>query len=39
MRGANRLVWGTLPTNEAANRLYDSTGAKRSEWIEYELEL
>jgi GNAT superfamily N-acetyltransferase len=38
-RSAHRLEWGTQPTNEAAKRLYDSTGAKRSEWIEYELEL
>jgi ribosomal protein S18 acetylase RimI-like enzyme len=37
-RGAERLEWMTAPDNETAQRLYDSTGAKRSEWIEYELE-
>ena len=38
-RGAQRLEWMTAPSNETAQRLYDSTGAQRSEWIEYELEL
>jgi GNAT superfamily N-acetyltransferase len=38
-RGAQRLEWATAPSNETAQRLYDSTEAKRSEWIEYELEL
>lgn len=38
-RGAHRLEWATAPDNETAQRLYDSTGASRSEWIEYELEL
>jgi GNAT superfamily N-acetyltransferase len=38
-RGAQRLEWATAPDNETAQRLYDSTGAERSEWIEYELEL
>ncbi len=38
-RGANRLEWGTQPDNKTARRLYDSTGAERSEWIEYELRL
>ena len=36
-RGANRLEWVTARDNETAQRLYDTTGAKRSEWIEYEL--
>jgi GNAT superfamily N-acetyltransferase len=36
-RGAQRLEWATQPDNEAAQRLYDSTGAERNEWIEYEL--
>lgn len=36
-RGANRLEWVTARSNETAQRLYDTTGAKRSEWIEYEL--
>ncbi len=38
-RGAERLEWATAPDNKTAQRLYDSTGAKRSEWVEYELGL
>jgi GNAT superfamily N-acetyltransferase len=38
-RGAQRLEWVTAADNETAQRLYDSTAAERSEWIEYELEL
>ena len=38
-RGAQRLEWVTQVGNRTAQRLYDSTGAERSEWIEYELEL
>jgi GNAT superfamily N-acetyltransferase len=38
-RGAHRLEWATAPDNETAQRLYDSTGAERSTWIEYELGL
>ena len=38
-RGAQRLEWATAPSNETAQRLYDSTGAERSEWVEYELPL
>jgi GNAT superfamily N-acetyltransferase len=38
-QGAQRLEWATAPSNETAQRLYDSTGAERSEWIEYELKL
>jgi GNAT superfamily N-acetyltransferase len=38
-RGAHHLEWATAPDNKAAQRLYDSTGAERSEWVEYELEL
>ncbi len=38
-RGAHRLEWATAPDNETAQRLYDSTGAERRAWIEYELEL
>jgi GNAT superfamily N-acetyltransferase len=36
-RGAHRLEWATQPDNLRAQRLYDSTGAERSEWVEYEL--
>jgi GNAT superfamily N-acetyltransferase len=38
-RGAHQLEWMTAPSNETAQRLYDSTGAERSTWIEYELPL
>ncbi len=36
-RGAAYLEWATAPDNFTAQRLYDSTGATRSEWVEYEL--
>jgi GNAT superfamily N-acetyltransferase len=36
-RGAHRLEWMTAPDNETARRLYDSTGASSTTWIEYEL--
>ncbi len=38
-RGAHRLEWATQPSNLTAQRLYDRTGAERSEWVEYELPL
>ncbi len=38
-RGAAGLQWATAPDNHTAQRLYDTTGAERSEWIEYELGL
>jgi GNAT superfamily N-acetyltransferase len=38
-RGAAQLEWATAPDNHTAQRLYDSTSAKRSEWVEYELGL
>jgi GNAT superfamily N-acetyltransferase len=38
-RGAQRLEWMTQTDNETAQHLYDSTGAERSEWVEYELPL
>jgi GNAT superfamily N-acetyltransferase len=38
-RGAPQLEWSTEPGNITAQRLYDSTGAERSEWVEYELRL
>ncbi len=38
-RGATCLEWATAPDNHTAQRLYDSTGARRSEWVEYELGL
>jgi GNAT superfamily N-acetyltransferase len=38
-RGAQRLEWVTQVSNETARRLYDSTGAEQSSWIEYELKL
>jgi GNAT superfamily N-acetyltransferase len=36
-RGIAILEWATAPDNEPAQRLYDSFGASRSEWVEYEL--
>ncbi len=38
-RGAHHLEWSTRPDNVTAQRLYDSTGASKSTWIEYELPL
>ena len=38
-RGAPVLEWSTEPGNATAQRLYDSTGAERSEWVSYEIEL
>jgi GNAT superfamily N-acetyltransferase len=38
-RGAHHLEWATAPDNATAQRLYDTTGAERSTWIEYELKL
>jgi GNAT superfamily N-acetyltransferase len=38
-RGAAKLEWQTEPGNHTAQRLYDSLGAKRSTWVEYELKL
>jgi GNAT superfamily N-acetyltransferase len=38
-RGAPLVEWSTRPDNEAARRLYDSTGAGSSTWVEYELPL
>jgi GNAT superfamily N-acetyltransferase len=36
-RGAPFVEWATEPDNLTAQRLYDSTGAEREEWISYEL--
>jgi GNAT superfamily N-acetyltransferase len=36
-RGAAFVEWSTAPDNDTAQRLYDSTGAERSEWLSYEL--
>jgi GNAT superfamily N-acetyltransferase len=38
-RSAHHLEWATQPDNKTAQRLYDSTGAERNEWVEYELRL
>jgi len=38
-RDAHHLEWATAPDNTTAQRLYDSTGAERTTWIEYELGL
>jgi GNAT superfamily N-acetyltransferase len=36
-RGVSFVEWSTAPDNHTAQRLYDSTGAERSEWFSYEL--
>ncbi len=36
-RGVPFVEWSTAPDNETAQRLYDSIGAKRTEWYSYEL--
>lgn len=36
-RGAPFVEWSTAPDNYTAQRLYDSTGAERTEWFSYEL--
>jgi len=38
-RGVHALSWVTAPSNTRAQRVYDRTGAARSEWVEYELEV
>ncbi len=38
-RGAHHLEWATAPDNDTAQRLYDATGAERSGWVVYELDL
>ncbi len=38
-RGAPYVEWSTAPDNATAQRLYDATGAERSEWITYELQV
>jgi GNAT superfamily N-acetyltransferase len=38
-RGAHLLEWATAPDNETAQRLYDTTGAERRVWIQYDLPL
>lgn len=36
-RGVPLVEWSTAPDNRTAQRLYDSTGAERSEWFSYQL--
>jgi GNAT superfamily N-acetyltransferase len=36
-RGVPFVEWSTAPDNRTAQRLYESTGAERSEWYSYEL--
>lgn len=36
-RGVPFVEWSTAPDNHTAQRLYDSLGAERSEWLSYEL--
>jgi GNAT superfamily N-acetyltransferase len=35
--GAAELTWQTAPDNERAQRVYDRIGAKRSQWVDYSL--
>jgi GNAT superfamily N-acetyltransferase len=37
--GCHHLEWFTAPDNATAQRVYDATGAKRSEWVAYEIPL
>jgi GNAT superfamily N-acetyltransferase len=37
--GAALLTWQTAPDNERAQRVYDRIGAKRSQWVDYSLEV
>lgn len=37
--GAKLLTWQTAPDNERAQRVYDRIGAKRSQWVDYSLEV
>jgi GNAT superfamily N-acetyltransferase len=38
-RGIKRLTWQTALDNRRAQRLYERTGAARSAWFEYELDV
>jgi GNAT superfamily N-acetyltransferase len=38
-RGMRHLEWFTALDNETAQRLYDRTGARRSGWYSYEIEI
>ena len=37
--GASSLGWQTALDNERAQKLYERVGARRSQWLDYELEL
>lgn len=37
--GASHLSWATAPDNKTAQRLYDSLGAEKSTWLEYEIKV
>ena len=37
--GATELTWQTAKDNARAQRVYDRVGAKRSEWVDYSLNL
>jgi GNAT superfamily N-acetyltransferase len=38
-KGAGRLVWQTAKDNARAQAVYDRIGGKRSEWLDYSLEV
>lgn len=37
--GASHLTWATAPDNHRAQALYDTTGAEKRTWLEYELKI
>jgi GNAT superfamily N-acetyltransferase len=37
--GAKRLAWQTAVDNERAQRLYDRIGGRRSQWLDYDLDV
>jgi GNAT superfamily N-acetyltransferase len=37
--GAAKLTWQTALDNERAQRVYDRIGAKRSQWLDYSLDI
>jgi len=37
--GASNLIWSTAPDNHTAQKLYDTIGAEKGTWLEYELKV
>ncbi|MEA2373951.1 MAG: hypothetical protein QOD53_414 [Thermoleophilaceae bacterium] len=38
-RGSSKLTWSTALDNRVAQGLYERTGAERSAWFDYELDV